>query len=155
MEYSPHHLTARDFRRESHYYLMSVNLIKTAESQKVSGHLLPVTQKAQLFRKKAPQRKNPKGRGTYPRDWGADVVGGFSSDVITSGAKPPGAAIAGERARYQHNIATSYRKLSSGELGARVVGDHPHSSTHEDSRWGHHRRWSPSCNEILEGGQLS
>ena len=68
------------------------------------------------------------------------VVGGFSSEVIALGAKPPKSHNReGEcpvSAQHRHVI----KEAIIGESGARVVGDHPRSSTHEDSRWGHHRR---------------
>ena len=50
---------------------------------------MPDIQTAQLFRREASRRRNPKGHGSCLRYWGADVASDFSPSVVGSGAKSP------------------------------------------------------------------
>ena len=71
------------------------------------------------------------------------VVGGFSSEVVTSGAKPPESRDCEE----ERPMFTQCRHV----IDEAIVGDCLHSSTREDSRWGLYRRWGPSYSKACGG----
>ena len=57
-------------------------------------------------------RRNPERHGSYPRDWGADVVGDFSSRNVASGAK----SSRGIRGVHKPSAAKEVDATSSKEL---------------------------------------
>ena len=69
------------------------------------------------------------------------VVGGFSSEVVASGVRLPMSA------PHHHVIKEA---IIEGDGSEDMVEERLHSSTCEDSRWGLHRRWGPSCQDARE-----